>query len=209
MHESQLLRDLLIYIFPKLKPHDFPDIELEQSADAWFDVWLNHHAQAHEYVIDCDYQDWANCFDLKLNFLDVIKKPIPIDSTLDQIYEFFEQFEVEELENEEIDVDHEETWHVDEEFFEPESYYFEPNDDVLEPTIVIVENLLNCILSYGFDVVAMMHPYKFQMILSQGKANALNDLGLMLAEAYAPEQVRVFLSDNYSHHQFAHLIGKL
>ena len=209
MHESQLLRDLLIYIFPQLQPQDFPHIDLEQSSDAWFETWLNQHRLAHQYVIDCDYQDWANSFDVQLNFLDVIKKPIPIDSTLDEIYEFFEQFEAEDFEDQDDYIEDEDALHGNDEFLEPYSHYFEPSDDVLEPTVVIVENLLNCILSHGYHVLAIMHPYKFQFILSDQKSSALTDLSMLFEDAYSPQQVRLFLTDDYSHHQFAHLIGKL
>lgn len=221
MHPSQLLRDLLIYIFPKLQPHDFPQIDVHESSDAWFETWLSEYPIAHEYVIDCDYRDWANAFDLKLNFLSVLEKPIEIDQTLDEVYDFFEQLHEEEqafsdfIEQETIPSDNA----VDElillqydedlELDQVESFYFEPSDDVLELTVVIVENLLNTILRNGFNVIAIMHPHKFQFILSHAKPSALQDLTFLFEEAYSVPQVRLFLSDDYSHHQFAHLVGKL
>lgn len=221
MHESQLLRDLLIYIFPKLQPHDFPEINLDQSSDAWFETWLSEYPIAQEYVLDCDYRDWANAFDLKLNFLAIHQKPLEIDSTLDEIYEFFEQLQDEEqafadFVEQEPDATPESADELifmqdeeDIELEEIESFYFEPSDDVLELTVVIVENLLNSILRNGFNVIAIMHPHKFQFILSHAPANALRDLTLLFEDAYSVPQVRLFLSEEYSHHQFAHLVGKL
>ena len=177
MHESQLLRDLLIYIFPKLKPEDFPEIDLEQTSDAWFETWLADSTLAHEYVVDCEYRDWANAFDLKLNFLDIHQKPVAIDQTLDEIYEFFEQLQEEERSFADFVEDPSEN-HQEQvelglaediealELAENQSFYFEPSDDVLELTVVIVENLLNTILRHGFNVIAIMQPHKFQFILS-------------------------------------------
>ena len=216
MHESQLLRDLLIYIFPQLKPNDFPEIDFEQSSDAWFETWLSEYTIAHEYVIDCDYRDWANAFDLKLNFLAIHHQPIAIDTTLDEIYEFFEQLQEEEQSfadfiEQDADPFTDELPLVEDEFEQQqsESFYFEPSDDILELTVVIVENLLNRILQHGFNVIAIMHPHKFQFILSHAKPSALQDLTMLFEDAYSIPQVRLFLSDDYSNHQFAHLISKL
>ena len=220
MHESQLLRDLLIYIFPKLKPEDFPEIDLEQTSDAWFETWLADSTLAHEYVVDCEYRDWANAFDLKLNFLDIHQKPVAIDQTLDEIYAFFEQLQEEEQSFADFVEDPSEN-HQEQvelglaediealELAENQSFYFEPSDDVLELTVVIVENLLNTILRHGFNVIAIMQPHKFQFILSHANPTVLQDLTMLFEDAYSIPQVRLFLSDEYSHHQFAHLIGKL
>ncbi len=221
MHESQLLRDLLIYIFPKLQPDDFPAINLDQSSDAWFETWLSEYPIAQEYVIDCEYRDWANAFDLKLNFLSVLEKPIEIDQTLDEVYDFFERLHEEEqtfADFVEPSPEHSSN-PIDEllliaednafELEQVESFYFEPSDDVLELTVVIVENLLNTILRNGFNVIAIMQPHKFQFILSHAPAAVLEDLTLLLEDAYSIPQVRLFLRAEYSHHQFAHLVGKL
>jgi hypothetical protein len=218
MHESQLIRDLLIYIFPKLTPEDFPAIDFEQTSDAWFETWLDQYPLAQEYVVDCEYQDWANAFDLKLNFLDIHQKPIAIDQTLDEIYDFFEHLQAEEqafsdfVDAEDEHQDLEASLLLEEEEFaleEDQSFYFEPNDDILELTVVIVENLLNTILRSGFNVIAMMHPHKFQFILSHADKSVLQDLSQLFEDAYSSPQVRLFLSAEYSHHQFNHLIGKL
>ena len=221
MHESQLLRDLLIYIFPQLQPDDFPAINLKQSSDAWFEKWLSEYSIAQHYVIDCEYRDWANAFDLKLNFLSVLQKPIEIDQTLDEVYDFFEQLHEEEqafadfiepLPEPSSDPVDELLFMAEDDALEleqVESFYFEPSDDVLELTVVIVENLLNSILRHGFNVIAIMQPHKFQFILTQAKASALQDLTMLFEDAYSVPQVRLFLSAEYSQHQFAHLIGKL
>lgn len=210
MHESQLLRDLLIHIFPQLTPQDFPHIHLEQHGDAWFEQWLQESDLAPQYILECDYRDWANAFDLKLNFLNITNsKPILIDPILDEIYEFFETLEqqFEELEPKDLDSTIFEL--NDEQIEQQEVCYFESNEDMLDATIVIVENLLNAILRTGFNVIAILHPHKFQFILSQAGNQPLEDLTLLLQEAFSAPQVRFFSADTYSHHQFSYLIGKL
>ncbi len=207
MHESQLLRDLLIHIFPQLTPDDFPAIDIEQNSATWFETWLEEFSVAQDYILDCHYQEWANAFDMKLNFLAINHtKPIAIDATLDEVYSFFEELEEQQqLDAEEMGEDED-----DEPPYElPESFYFEQQDGILEMTIVIVENLLNTILRHGINVIAILHPQQFQFILSHGKTQPLQDLNHVLQATYSPARVRLFLSEDYSHHQFAHLIGKL
>lgn len=206
MHQSQLLRDVLIQLFPQLKPNDFPPSHTEQDLHAWFETWLAEFSVAQEYVLDCSYDEWSNAFDMKLNFLAINdKKPVAIDSTLDEIYAFFEELQQQQQQDAE---------ELGEEAFEPapefpESFYFEQQDGILEMTIVIVENLLNTILRNGLNVVALLRPDQFIFILSHAQPTELEKLTHLLQEAYSPPQVRLFLASEYSHHQFAHLIGKL
>ena len=199
------MTQLLMQIFPQLTSHDFKNLNPLSTAGEQLQQWLEQHDIAKDYLLECEFSDWANSFDLKLNLLDVnAQQPIAIDSTLDQLYDFFEEME-NELEDY-PDFAQEALFNSD----DPDQEYLMDEDDVVEEIFsvetIILQNLLNCILRNGLNVLLIEYPERFQMILNRGKSAHMQLLQTLLQE----DEVNscLYLAKHYHHGQFPYLIGK-
>lgn len=220
MLACQQFRDHLIAVFPELQPTDFPPINHAQDIDTWITDWLSEYPISREYLLECDYEDWSNSLDLKLHFLKANENnPIPIDSVLDDVYDFFEPaLDFDELSNLEMDhfeiddlaVENLEVNDLEVENFEQDDVN-EDDSILVEAENILLDNILNCILRNGIDVIFIDLPVKFQLILSRNPdRSALQALAAYLTEHSDPNYpVRYYCARSYSHHLFPYLIGKL
>lgn len=206
MPHTLRIAQLLMQIFPQLSTYDFRQLNPQASIAQQLEQWQQHDI-AHDYMIDCDFSNWANELDLKIKFLELnAQHPIEIDQTLDTLYDFFE-----ELEQQQEDYDlllNDDSAFSDDDGYETlnEDDDVEVSEDILSVETIILQNLLNCLLRQGINVLLLEYPHKFQMILNQGKAGHMQLLRTLLLEADLDAQL--YLAKEYSHQQFPYLIGK-
>lgn len=212
MYLTQSIRDLLCYLFPQLSSQDFPRIDHTTIPSLWLEQWRQQYFHiASQYILDCEYRDWANCFDLKLNLLHVNHcQPIAIDATLDEIYDFLDHLTSEILSFDPPQDSEKPLFqiHNEENNFLDDEYPFEETT-AFEFSHIIIENLLNAILRQGINVIHIDYLHKFQLILYRGAETSFEDLATLLYKVYHSDSVRLYCASTYYHQQFPHLIGKL